>query len=177
MALAQAGHRVLLLDADYQGTASEWAIRFAQRFNVESRSQIQPVVHREIDRFKDKFDYIVIDAPPSLSEMTESVLRACGTAVIPMRPSLPDVWALPWLAAIITKLRNEGHGLNAKAVFNQYNGEDLARFKEELDPWNIPIHPSVLPMDAAFSAVFEGKPLPGPLAEAVLSLLEVDPGK
>ena len=176
MALAQAGHRVLLLDADYQGTASEWAIRFGQRFNVESRSQIQPVVHKEIGRFMDKFEYIVIDAPPSLSEMTASVLRACDTAVIPMRPSFPDVWALPWLAAIITKLRNEGHTLSAKVIFNQYQGEDLARLKEELEPWKIPVHPEQLPMDAAFSAVFEGKPLPGPLAEAVLSLLEKDSG-
>ncbi len=174
MALAQAGHHVLLLDADYQGTASEWAIRFGQRFNVESRSQIQPVVHQEIGRFQDKFEFIVIDAPPSLSEMTESVLRACSIAVIPMRPAWPDVWALPWLAAIITKLRNEGHNLLAKVVFNQYEGEDLARLKEELEPWNIPVHPTALPMDAAFSAVFEGKPLPGPMAEELLSLLEID---
>ena len=174
MALAQAGHRVLLLDADYQGTASEWAIRFGQRFNVESRSQIQPVVHKEIARFQDKFEFIVIDGPPSLSEMTESVLRACNIAVIPMRPSFPDVWALPWLAAIIAKLRNEGHKLQAKVVFNQYRGEDLAPLKEELAPWKIPVHSEQLPMDAAFSAVFEGKPLPGPMAEAVLSLLEME---
>lgn len=172
LALAQAGHSVLLMDADYQGTASDWALRFGDKFGVVSRSQVQPVLHTEIDRFRGKFEYILIDAPPSLSEMTESVLKASNLAVIPLRPSLPDVWALPWLAAIITKLRNEGHPLAVKAVFNQFNGEDLAPLLEALEPWKIPVHGSPLPMHPAFAAVFAGQPLPGPLAEQVLALLE-----
>ena len=175
MALAQAGHRVMLLDCDYQGTASEWGIRFGHPFRIESRSQIQPIVHQEIGRFRSQFQWILIDAPPGLSEMTESVLRASDLAVIPSRPSLPDVWAIPWLAAVIRKLGNDGHAVRARVVFNQYNGESLQSLKEELDNWNLPLHPNPLPMDKAFPAVFAGHPLPGPLAEQVLALIEEDP--
>lgn len=171
MALSQAGHTVMLLDADYQGTASEWGIRFARPNGLETRSQVQPIVHKDIQRFRPNFEWIVIDAPPSLSEMTESVLRASDLAVIPLRPAFPDVWALPWLAAIIRKLRQEGSGLVAKAVFNQYAGEDLQPFRQELAGWHMPLHDEPLPADPSFQAVFSGQPLPGPMAEQVLSLV------
>ncbi len=133
------------------------------------------MVHQDVERFRGKFEYMIIDAPPSLSEMTESVLRACDTALIPMRPSLPDVWALPWLAAIINKLRKEGKVLESLAVFNQYKGEALEGFTEEITPWHIPVHEETLPMDPSFAAVYEGHPLPGPIAELVLGLVQAHP--
>jgi chromosome partitioning protein len=176
LALAQTGRRVLLLDTDYQGTSGEWGNRFGHRLGVETRSQVQPIVHKEIGRFRDAFEWILIDGPPSLSPMTESILRASERVVVPLRPALPDVWALPWLAAIIRKLQQEGQPLTVRVVFNQYAGEDLAPLREELAPWRLPLHPDPLPADPAFAAVFAGKPLPGPLAERVLALLAPEPG-
>jgi len=169
--LAQAGHSVMLLDTDYQGTASEWGNRFGYKTGVETRSLVQPIVHREIARFSPSFEWIVIDGPPSLSPMTESILRACDQMVVPTRPALPDIWALPWLAAIINKLRDEGQTLRARVVFNQYAGEDLAPLREEMVGWNLDLHPETLPVDKAFQEIFAGHPLPGPLAEAILELV------
>jgi chromosome partitioning protein len=174
MALAQAGHRVLLLDADYQGTAGEWGNRYAHAFGVETRSQVQPIVHQEIERFRPSFDWIVIDGPPSLSEMTESILRASDRVIVPVRPALPDVWAIPWLAAIVRKLAQAGVAPRVRIVFNQHAGEPLAPLREELAAWGLSVHPDPLPADAAFAAVFAGKPLPGPLAERLLEVLEAD---
>lgn len=171
VALAQAGHRVLLLDADYQGTASEWGNRFGQARGVEVRSQVQPIVHTEVARFGETFDWIVIDGPPSLSPMTESILRASDRVVIPVRPAWPDVWAIPWLAAIVRKLQQQGEGPRACVVFNQHRDEPLAPLREELEPWGLPVHGEPLPADPAFPAVFGGVPLPGPLAEQVLALV------
>ncbi|HEX9842877.1 MAG TPA: ParA family protein [bacterium] len=176
IALAQAGHRVLLLDADYQGTSSEWGNRFAQRFGLETRSQVQPIVHEEVQRFRPSFQWIVIDGPPSLSEMTESILRASDRVIIPVRPALPDVWAIPWLAAIIRKLRQGGQGPRVRIVFNQYAGEPLAPLREELQAWRLPVHEVPLPADPAFAAVFAGEALPGPLAEQLLEVIDAAGG-
>jgi chromosome partitioning protein len=170
-ALAQAGHSVLLLDTDYQGTASERGNRHGYTTGVETRSMVQPIVHRELARFRPNFEWIVIDGPPSLSPMTESILRASDHVVVPTRPSQPDVWALPWLAAIITKLREEGQELKARVVFNQYAGEDLHPLREEIEAWHMEPHPEPMPADPAFREVFSGHPLPGPLAESVLDLV------
>ena len=41
LALAQAEHRVMLLDTDYQGTASEWGNRHGFRTGIETRSMVQ----------------------------------------------------------------------------------------------------------------------------------------
>jgi chromosome partitioning protein len=174
LALAQAGRRVLLLDADYQGTSSEWGNRFAHRFGLEARSQVQPIVHTEVKRFEGQFDWVVVDGPPSLSEMTESILRASDAVIIPVRPALPDIWAIPWLAAIIRKLQQGGERPRVCVVFNQHAGEPLGPLREELAPWHLPVHPVALPADPAFAAVFAGRPLPGPLAELVLDLVEAD---
>lgn len=171
MALAQAGRRVLLLDADYQGTSSEWGNRFGRRFGIETRSQVQAAMPAQVARFRSGFQDILIDGPPSLSEMTESILLASTRVIIPVRPALPDMWALPWLAAIITKLGREGHVVDAGVVVNQYDGEPLAELREESAKWHLPLWEPPLPRDPAFPAVFEGKPLPGPLAEQVLALV------
>ena len=176
LALAQAGRRVLLLDADYQGTGSEWGNRFAHRFGLETRSQVQPIVHLEVERFRAAFEWVLIDGPPSLSEMTESILRASDLVIVPIRPSLPDVWALPWLAAIVRKLQREGGRPAVRVVFNQHAGEELGPLREELAPWRLPLHPEPIPADPAFRAVFAGVPLPGPLAERVLALLAEESG-
>ena len=127
LALAQAGRRVLLLDADYQGTSSEWGNRFALRFGLEARSQVQPIVHTEVQRFAGQFDWVVVDGPPSLSEMTESILRASDVVIIPVRPALPDVWAIPWLAAIIRKLQHGGERPRARVVFTPPIGTSQSR--------------------------------------------------
>jgi chromosome partitioning protein len=178
LALAQTGRRVLLLDADPQGTASEWGNRFAIGLRLESHAQVQPVVHQDVEALRagGAFDWIVIDGPPSLSPMTESILRASDTVIVPVRPAKPDVWAIPWLAAIVRKLQQGGQVLRVRVVFNQHAGEPLEPLREELAPWRLPVHGQALPLDPAFAAVFDGQPLPGPLAERLLDVIAAADG-
>ncbi len=171
LALRQGGERVLLLDADYQGTSSEWGNRHGAALGVECRSQVQPIVHEEVGRFRPAFEWILVDGPPSLSEMTESILRASDAVIIPIRPALPDVWALPWLAAILHKLGQSGAAPRPCVVFNQHAGQPLEPLLAEIAAWQLPVHPDALPDDPAFAAVFQGQPLPAPLAARVLALL------
>ena len=169
--LAARGRRVLLLDTDYQGTTSEWGNRYGFEQGVETRSQVQPIVHQEAGRFASMADCLLIDGPPSLSEMSESILRFGGRVVIPVRPNAPDLWALAWLAAMIGKLKREGAALEPLVVFNQVQGESLAPLAEQVRPHRLPVHPTPIPADPAFQALFSGAPLPAPLLELVGGLL------
>lgn len=171
MGLAAAGKHVLLLDTDYQGTSSEWGNRFGIAMGIEVRSQVQPVVHQQAERFATGFDWMVVDGPPALSEMTESIVRAGGRVVIPMRPALPDVWALPWLAAVLRKQMAARVAVDPRIVFTQHRGEDLAPLMAELQPWGIPVHPQAIPADSAFPAVFAGGKLPPGLQQIVMDLV------
>ena len=109
IALAETGARVLLVDADVQGTASEWGRRWGQRWNVVCRSQMQPIIHEQTDRFERMFDWMIVDGPPNVSEMTASIFKAADGILIPIRPSLPDIWALENLAALHERLTSEGN--------------------------------------------------------------------
>jgi chromosome partitioning protein len=170
--LAATGARVLLLDADYQGTSSEWGNRFAATFRVEVRSQVQPIVHQEAARFAPLFDWLIIDGPPGLSEMTQSVLQAGGRVVVPLRPALPDLWALPWFTALIGKARKAGRVAAPLIVFNQYRGEDLAPLLKEAGDWGLPVYPAPMPDDPAFPRLFLGEALPEVLRTRLLGLSE-----
>jgi chromosome partitioning protein len=175
MTRAAQGHPVMLVDADPQGTSSEWAQRFGRRFGVEYLNHLQPTFPTLIGPLRKQWPVIFIDGPPSLSEVTESILRSSDRVVIPIRPSMPDLWALPWFAAVVRKLQREGRRLDAVLVFNMYQGEPLEPLREEAHKRGIPIWDEPIPQDPALPNVFSGEPLPEALAQIVLRLVDEPP--
>jgi len=139
---------------------------------VEVRSQVQPIVHQDAARFATHADWLVIDGPPGLSPMTESILAAGGRVLVPVRPALPDLWALPWFAAVLGKARRERPVAEALLVFNQHRGEDLAPLLKLASEWRLPVHPEPIPDDPAFARLYLGEPLPEPLRAKLLRLVE-----
>jgi chromosome partitioning protein len=172
---AAEGQPVLLVDADPQGTASEWAQRFGRRFGVEYLNHTQPTFPGLIGPLRKQWPVIVIDGPPSLSEVTESILRASDRVIIPIRPSMPDLWSLPWFAAVVRKLQREGRSLDALLVFNMYLGEPLEPLLAEARKRAIPIWDEPIPSDPGFAAMFAGEPLPDTLAQTILRLVDEPP--
>ncbi len=172
LALAGRGERLLLLDADPQGTASEWANRHGHLHQIETEARVRPDLPEQLPRIARSADWLIIDGPPSLSPMTESILRASTRVVIPVRPALPDLWALTWLAAIIRKMQKEGAPLAARVTFNLHRGEPLEPLAAEIAKLGLPVHGEPIPAHPGFHQIFEGKELPAELGRAVLSLLD-----
>lgn len=171
MALAQSGERPLLLDADYQGTASEWGNRFGRDLQIETLAHVQPDLPERLPEIAGERRWLLIDAPPSLSPVTESILRVSTRVLIPLRPALPDIWALTWPVAMIEKLAKAGQAPQALAVFNMYQGEELNDPREQLARLRLPVHERVIPLHPAFPALYSGKPLPSDMAGLVLELI------
>ncbi|MCZ6533943.1 MAG: ParA family protein [SAR324 cluster bacterium] len=170
-ALAARGERVLLLDADHQGTSAEWGNRFGHGFKVSTGAHVQPGLEDALEGLARDQDWVIIDGPPSLSSITEGILRASNKVIIPVRPAPPDLWALPWLAAIAEKLRREGRGPQPLVVVNMHQGEPLEPVLAEIAELQLPTHPQPLPAHPAFPALFEGHALPEHLAKLLLDLL------
>jgi len=91
--LARKDKRVLVIDGDPQGSALDWAA-------ARDGDPLFPVValpratiHREIDQLKTGYDFVVIDAPPRVTELAQSIIMASDIVVIPVQPSPYDVWA------------------------------------------------------------------------------------
>lgn len=104
--LTQDGSRVLVVDADPQGSALDWA---AAR---EDRSAAVTVVgfpratlHKDIANMAEGYDHVVIDGPPRVTDLARSAILASDVVVIPIQPSPYDVWAAREVSSLIEESR------------------------------------------------------------------------
>ena len=119
---ATAGHRVLLVDADPQGSALDWsqarAANAAQRlFGVVGLAR--ETLHREIPDMARSVDHVVIDGPPRVTGLARSALLACDLVLIPVQPSAMDGWASQEMVRLVEEARLYRPNLKARFVLNR----------------------------------------------------------
>ena len=105
MCLAEQGRRVLLIDADHQGSALDWK---AARGELQSFPVIglpRDTIHREIGTLASGYDWVIIDGPPRISTVAKSAIAASDIVVIPVQPSPYDVWAARDIVDLIAEVR------------------------------------------------------------------------
>ncbi len=120
-ALADAGAKVLVADADPQNTALHWA-RAGRGFpaTVEDFSDEAGKLHKQLRKRLADYDYIVIDSPPHASApVTDSALRLADLALVPVIPSPLDLWASLRIREAIARARHKNPTLQARLVVNQ----------------------------------------------------------
>ncbi len=90
--LAAQGHKVLLIDADKQGSSSTWAsLRTETPFQVVSMAREN--MAKDALKLAADFDYTIIDAPPHAEAISRGVIIASDLVVIPIEPSGLSSWA------------------------------------------------------------------------------------
>lgn len=117
--LAQTGARVLLIDADPQGSALDWA---AAREGEPLFSVVglpRPTVHKEIAQIGQGYDRIVIDGPPRVTDLARSVIMAADVVLIPVQPSPYDIWAADEVVKLIQEAGIYKQNMKAAFVVNR----------------------------------------------------------
>ena len=90
--LARKGHKVLLIDADKQQSASTWTtLRDETPFQVVSMAREN--MAKDALRLSTDFEYTIIDAPPHAEAIARSVIIASDLVVMPIEPSGLSSWA------------------------------------------------------------------------------------
>lgn len=153
-AFAQKGrHRVLLVDADPQGSALDWdtARQREPLFTVVGKPTA--ALHRDMSTLAADYDHVIIDGPPRVDEIARSAIVASDVVVVPIQPSPYDVWA----AEEIVKLVREAlvYKENLKAVFainrkivNTAIGRDVT---DALAQYHIPVLKAAVCQRVAFA--------------------------
>jgi len=117
--LTHTGARVLLIDADPQGSALDWA---AARQGDPLFSVVglpRPTIHKEISRIGDGYDHIIIDGPPRVTDLVRSAILASDVVLIPVQPSPYDIWAADEVVKLIDEARVYKENLKAAFVINR----------------------------------------------------------
>lgn len=101
--LARRGSRVLLLDADPQGSALDWqAAREAPPlFSVVGLPRA--TIHKEVKQLAQDYDHVVIDSAPRVTDLARSAIMASDVVMIPVQPSPYDIWAADEIVKLIAE--------------------------------------------------------------------------
>jgi chromosome partitioning protein len=145
--------RVLLVDADPQGSARDWAAAREDKPPFSVIGLDRPTLHRDLPPLAKDYDHVVIDGPPRVSDLARSAIIASDLVVVPIQPSPYDVWA----ADEVIKLIEEASVFkeNLKSVFvinrrivNTAIGRDVG---EALADYAIPVLKTVISQRVGFA--------------------------
>ncbi len=144
--LGRRGHDVLVVDADPQGTSQRWAASApeAEPFpaTIAGLEKTGGTIHRQIQKFIGRFDFIVIDCPPAVeSPIPQSAALIADLAIIPIIPSPPDIWAAMPISKLIENSQGVNESLRALLLLNQYDDRrTLAKdTRKLLEEFSIPL--------------------------------------
>jgi chromosome partitioning protein len=136
-ALHRAGHKVVLVDADPQGTARDW--RSASPEGLD----LPPVI--ALDRPQMLIaalptlagnDYLVIDAPAKANDMAAALVRVAHVALIVIQPSGADIWASAATVKLIKSKIDVGGQIDAAFLVNRVSGNTKLSKEMLQGEWN-----------------------------------------
>lgn len=94
VALGADGKKVVLLDIDPQQSLVRWyGLRADGTAHIGFEAPSGWRLPGAIDRHRREADFVVLDTPPHADADARTAVRAAHIVLIPLQPSLPDLWA------------------------------------------------------------------------------------
>jgi chromosome partitioning protein len=115
--------KTVLIDCDMpQGTAASWFAVRQQAGKAGSLIADTATNHRElvskVEQYKDA-DYIVLDGPPRIAELTRAILVLADLCLIPVGASAAEIWATSDLLALIDEAKKV-NPVKARMIWTRY---------------------------------------------------------
>jgi chromosome partitioning protein len=116
---AAGGSRVLLIDADPQGSALAWSSTREAEPPFAVVGLAKPTLHRDLPRIAKDYDVVMIDGAPRVNDLGRSAILASDMVLIPVQPSPYDVWAAADTVELIREAQILKESLKAAFVINR----------------------------------------------------------
>ena len=122
--MSKRNFKVLVVDADPQGSATRWAASAEDTLfpaPVVGLSVANTKVHREVQKLINDYQIILIDCPPAVdSPIPQSALLISDLALVPIVASPLDLWASVGIRHLIENAQHINETLQARLVLNQH---------------------------------------------------------
>ena len=124
---------VLLLDADPQGSARDWGhfnTGGPERLSVQGAGR-EPLVD-QIRRLSGRYDWVIVDGPPGISNISADAVRVADVVLIPAKASAFDVWAATDIVEAVKARQKSSNGI-PKAAFVITMAKPRTRLGQQID--------------------------------------------
>jgi len=134
--LHRAGKRVLIVDADPQGTLMDW--QAVRREGVELPLVVKATTAKEVQAAikAAQADTVVIDCPGRAAALSAAVIGFCDVSLIVIQPSAPDLWAAAETCAQVQAAQKAGRNLNAAFLLNRVQPNTRITSEFAKGDWN-----------------------------------------
>ena len=125
--------KTVLIDCDMpQGTSASWYAVREQAGKAGTLVADTATNHRElvakVEQYQDA-DFIVLDGPPRIAELTRAILVLADLCLIPVGASAAEIWATSDLLVLVEEA-NKVRSVNARMVWTRYRSH--TRLAQEL---------------------------------------------
>lgn len=133
--------KTLLVDSDSQGSALRWHERSGGEL-IDLTCLPVTTLDKDVLKFKDRYDRIIIDGIPRVSPLTVAAIKASDMVLIPVQPSPYDIWATEDLVRLVNERIEITEGkLKAAFIISRHiKGTKLGReITEQLMALHFPV--------------------------------------
>lgn len=126
------GRKVLLIDADEQGSASDWAAQRDEHYEAGELKESEfpafyfPTIklagsqlYHQVQRIKNDYDDIIIDVGGRDTTSQRSALTVADKILVPFKPRSFDIWTLGKVRSLIEGVKLINQKIEAYYVINQ----------------------------------------------------------
>lgn len=148
--------RTLLIDADPQGSASEWAMLIGDECPFDLRTDGEPDLHRRIQDLARGYEHVIIDTPPGYESIVQSAILCATDILIPLSPSLMDINRLRPTIELIAAVERLNQPLIRVLLTRVRSNTRTARLAREMLVSNLgmPVAESEIPLMEAYVTGF-----------------------
>lgn len=139
--LANSGRNVLLVDADRQGTSTDFAQWRTENLGDAGYTSIQladMAVRNQVMKLKENYDDVIIDAGGRDTASQRAAMVVSDIFIAPFAPKSFDIWTLEQVCQLVEEMEIANPNLKSFALLNKvdYNEKDTQEAKDYINEQN-----------------------------------------
>lgn len=138
--LCSLNQKVLVVDADPQGSIAQWSEKTAQK-ELEVLVEASPANNKKLGKIAKKYDYVLFDTPPTFRKRIRTVMSLADILIVPVCPGMADLWSTEKLLEVFFEEKKKKARLDARLLISRVDRRTRQgrEFRDQLERLSIPI--------------------------------------